>query len=168
MHDLKATVTKEDTNPYLSFLSSIFAGLGEMGMLDQDSVNTASQEVAEQLYSYLEANGHIPNLTAYPDKTDFEALNHVVNHINKFICLSGEYKLQLATENKIILLINNGLCTICPKSAAKTKVEDSLCHIPSIIEKLVNLIIKPGHLKLTTKGFEKEGSTCCVEFKLTE
>ena len=46
MPDLKQIVLDRDLNPYHSFFASFFAGLGEMGMLNQGSINIVARRAS--------------------------------------------------------------------------------------------------------------------------
>ena len=47
MPDIKQIVLDRDLNPYHSFFASFFAGLGELGMLNQGSINIVAKRASE-------------------------------------------------------------------------------------------------------------------------
>jgi hypothetical protein len=105
MEDFKAKVIERNLNPYHSFLSSFFAGLGELGMLNQGTGNIVSRRAADYLYSFLDAIELLPNPAFYANITDLEALKYIIDHINEILSLLGRYKLQLSEQKKAVFLI---------------------------------------------------------------
>ena len=47
MADIKTVVIERGLNPYHSFFASFFAGLGELGMLYQGSINIVAKRAAD-------------------------------------------------------------------------------------------------------------------------
>ncbi len=166
MEDFKAKVLERNLNPYHSFLSSFFAGLGELGMLNQGSVNIVSRRAAEYLYSYLEAKELLPNPAFYANIIDLEALKYIINHINEILSLLGSYRLQMSEPKKAVFLIDSSYCRICPKGVGGAEIKGTICPIPSFVGTLVNLIMGHEKIVLLTKGIEKEGITCKAEYKI--
>ncbi|MEN8173956.1 MAG: hypothetical protein ABFS03_13880, partial [Chloroflexota bacterium] len=157
--DFKTKVIARDLSPHHSFLASFFAGLGEMGMLNQGSVNVVSRRAAEYLYSYLQAKDLCIDPADYADKPDLEALKYVMDHINEILSLLGSYELQITQDNQAMILIEASLCRICPKGVGGAEIKGTLCPIPSFFEKLVNFIMQEDKVSLITRGIEKEGTT---------
>ena len=80
MPDIKATVINRDLNPYHSFLSSFFAGLAELGMINQGSINIVAKRAADYLYSYLDAKEILPDMGAVPGDTITFKINGIPAH----------------------------------------------------------------------------------------
>ncbi|RLD08894.1 MAG: hypothetical protein DRI65_00885 [Chloroflexota bacterium] len=166
MADIKQVVLERNLNPYHSFFSSFFAGLAELGMINQGSINIVSKRAAEYLYSYLEAKEILPDLGAVPGDTPTEVAKNLILYINKILNLVGEYDFKDAEDGMAVLMIAGNTCRICPKGVGGAEVKGTLCPIPTLIENLVNRIAQKDLLELVTSGIEKEGSTCKAYFKV--
>ena len=160
MADIKATVIERDLNPYHSFLASFFAGLAELGLVNQGSINIVSKRAAEYLYSYLDAKEILPDMKAVPGDTTAEVVKNLILYVNKVLSLMGDYDLQEAGNGQVVLLVAGDKCRICPKGVGGAAVKGTFCPIPSFLESLVNRIAGKDIIKLITNGIEKEGTTC--------
>ena len=168
MSDFKSKVIDRDLNPYHSFLASFFAGLGEMGLLNQGSVNIVSRRAAEYLYSYMEAKDLLPDENEIKSKSGEELVTYLIDYINGILSLIGKYQIEANGNENWSFLIDGSLCRICPKGVGGAEVKGTLCPVPSFIENLINLMMTTDTIKMLTKGIEKEGTTCKAEFTLTE
>ena len=166
MADIKATVIERDLNPYHSFLASFFAGLAEMGLVNQGSLNIVSKRAAEYLYSYLDAKEILPDMKAVPGDTTAEVVKNLILYINKVLSLMGGYDLQEAGSGQVVLLVAGDKCRICPKGVGGAEVKGTFCPIPSFLESLVNRIAGKDTIKLITNGIEKEGTTCKAYYEV--
>jgi hypothetical protein len=167
MPNNKQIVLERDLNPFHSFFSSFFAGLAELGMINQGSINIVSRRAADYLYSYLEAKEILPDISKVPGETPVELAKNLFLYINKILRLVGKYDLQESGEGQAVLLLAGDTCRICPKGVGGAEVKGTLCPIPSLVENLVNQIAQQDLLELTTKGIEKEGTTCKAYFKIS-
>jgi hypothetical protein len=166
MPDMKQVVLERDLNPYHSFFAAFFAGLGELGMLNQGSINIVSRRAAEYLYSYLEAKEILPDPQAVPGNTPAEVIKNYILYINKILALVGEYDLQPVGEDQVVLLVSGNTCRICPKGVGGASIKGTLCPIPSLLENLINRIAQKDMVRLITNGIEKDGSTCKAYFQV--
>jgi hypothetical protein len=167
MPDLRKTVLERDLNPYHSFLASFFAGLAEMGMLNQGSINIVSKRAAEYLYAYLEAKEILPDLEQYAGSPERERVEAVIEYLNSILSLMGGYHLVQTGPDQLALMIAGKQCRICPKGVGGAAIEGTFCPIPNFIESLVNRITREETLDLVTPGIEKEGTTCKAVFQLS-
>ena len=166
MVDLKKVVLERDLNPYHSFFASFFAGLGELGMLNQGSINIVAKRAADYLYAYLDAKEILPDMDTVPGESKTEVIKNLILYINRILSLVGEYDLQDAGDDQVVLLIAGNTCRICPKGVGGAEVKGTLCPIPSLLESLINMIAQKDMLELISPGIEKEGSTCKAYFKV--
>ena len=166
MADIKATVINRDLNPYHSFLASFFAGLAELGMVNQGSIIIVSRRAAEYLYSYLEAKEILPDMNTVPGDTTAEVVKNLILYVNKILSLMGGYDLQDVGDGQVALMVAGDKCRICPKGVGGAEVKGTYCPIPSFIETLVNKLAGKETIKLITKGVEKEGTTCKALYEL--
>jgi hypothetical protein len=166
MADLKQVVLERDLNPFHSFFASFFAGLGELGMLNQGSINIVAKRAAEYLYAYLDAKEILPDMSVVPGNTEAEVIKNLILYVNKILALVGEYDLQDADQGQVVLMITGNKCRICPKGVGGAAVKGTLCPIPSLLESLINKIAQKDMVKLITTGIEKEGPTCKAYFEV--
>jgi hypothetical protein len=166
MADIKQVVLERDLNPYHSFFSSFFAGLAELGMINQGSINIVARRAAEYLYSYLDAKEILPDMSAVPGDTPTEVAKNLILYINKILSLVGEYEFKDTEDGMAVLLITGNTCRVCPKGVGGAEVKGTLCPIPSLVESLVNKIAGKEMLDLVTTGIEKEGPSCRAFFKV--
>lgn len=166
MLDIKQVVLDRDLNPFHSFFASFFAGLGELGMLNQGSINIVSKRAAEYLYAYLEAKEILLDMNAVPGNTAAEIIKNLILYVNKILNLVGEYDLQKVDDDKVVLLITGNRCKICPKGVGGAAVRGTLCPIPSLLESLLNKIAQKDIVELITTGIEKDGPTCKAFYKV--
>ena len=166
MTDMKQVVLERDLNPYHSFFASFFGGLGELGLLNQGSINIVSKRAADYLYSYLEAKEILPDMDSVPGDTPADVIKNLILYVNKILSLVGEYDLQPLDEGQVVLLISGNTCRICPKGVGGAEVKGTLCPIPTLLEGLINRIAQQEMVKLITNGIEKEGSTCKAYYQV--
>ena len=166
MADIKATVINRDLNPYHSFFASLFAGLAELGILNQGSIIIISRRAAEYLYAYLEAKEILPNINAVPGDSTAEVVKSLVLYVNKILSLMGGYDLQDVGNGRVALMVAEDKCRICPKGVGGAEVKGTYCPIPSFIESLVNKLVGMETIKLITNGIEKEDTTCKALYEL--
>jgi hypothetical protein len=166
MADIKQVVLERDLNPYHSFFASFFAGLGELGLLNQGSINIVSKRAAEYLYSYLDAKEILPDMESVPGETPVIVIKNLILYINKILSLVGEYDLKQLENDQAVLLITGNTCKICPKGVGGSDLKGSLCPIPALLESLINRIAQKEMVELITNGIEKEGSTCKAYYQI--
>lgn len=166
MADIKQVVLERNLDPFQTFFSSFFAGLAELGMINQGSINIVAKRAAEYMYSFLEAKEILPDISAVPGETSTEVVKNLFLYINKVLNLVGDYDLQEAEDGQALLLISGNTCRICPKGVGGAAVKGTLCPIPSVVESLVNRIAQDDMIKLITSGIEKEGTTCKAYYQI--
>ncbi len=166
MPDIKQIVLDRDINPYQTFFAAFFAGLGEMGMVNQGSINIVAKRAAEYLYAYLEAKEILPELKSVPGNSQAEIIKNLILYVNKILNLVGEYDLQQVDQEQVVLLISGNTCRICPKGVGGAGVKGTLCPIPSLLESLLNLIAQGEIINLITHGIEIDGETCKAYYQV--
>jgi hypothetical protein len=164
--DIKQVVLERDLNPYHSFFSSFFAGLAELGMINQGSINIVAKRAADYLYSYLEAKELLPDMSAVPGNTTTEVANNLILYVNKILSLVGEYEFKDVDDGQAVLLMTGSTCRICPKGVGGAEVKGTLCPIPNLVGSLVNQIAQKELLELVTAGIEKDGPSCKAYFNI--
>jgi hypothetical protein len=166
MSDMKQVVLERDLNPYHSFFASFFGGLGELGLVNQGSINIVSKRAAEYLYSFLDAKDILPDMDTVPGDTTVDIVKNLILYVNKILSLVGEYDLRQVDGDQVVLLISGNTCRICPKGVGGAELKGTLCPVPTLLEGLINRIAQEEMVKLITAGIEKEGSTCKAYYQV--
>jgi len=166
MNDIKKTILERDLNPYHSFLSAFFAGMAELGLVNQGSMNIVSRRAAEYLYSYLEAKEILPDMDRVPGDTKVEIVKNLILYINRLLSLMGGYDLQLNEQGQAVLMIEAEKCRICPKGVGGAEVKGTICPIPSFLEGLINHIAGEKLVQLESTGIEKVENQCQAYFQI--
>ncbi len=166
MVDNKSVFVERDINPYHCLLASFFAGLAEMGMANQGSINIASRRAAEFLYDYLDAKGLLTELKKFDDVTTMESIGYHSQFINSLLNIMGKYDVIIVSEDEYTLQIDGNMCRICPTTVGGADIKGSLCPIPFFLEKMINLLSGQEVLELQTAGIKKDGTNCLTSFKI--
>ena len=166
MPDVKATILERDLNPYHLFISSLFAGFAELGLVNQGSINIVAKRAAEYLYTYLEAKEILPDMSVVPGDTNTEIVKNLILYINKILNMMGGYDLQEVGDDQVVLIIAEDKCRICPKGVGGAEVKGTLCPIPNFFESLINRIAGKEILDLVTDGIEEEETTCKAYYQI--
>jgi hypothetical protein len=166
MNDIKKTILERELNPYHSFLSAFFAGMAELGLVNQGSMNIVSRRAAEYLYSYLEAKEILPDMDRVPGETKVEVVRNLILYINRLLSLMGGYDFQLNDQDLAVLKIEAEKCRICPKGVGGAEVKGTICPIPSFLEGLINHIAGENLVKMTSTGIEKDGDICRAYYQI--
>jgi hypothetical protein len=166
MVEIKQVVLERDLNPYHSFFASFFGGIGDLGLLNQGSINIVSKRAADYLYSYLEAKEILPDMGSVPGDTPVAVMKNLILYVNKILSLVGEYDFKQIENNQAVLLITGNTCRICPKGVGGSEVKGTLCPIPTLLEGLINNMAQKDMVKLITNGIEKEDSTCKAYYQI--
>lgn len=166
MNDIKKNILERELNPYHSFLSAFFAGMAELGLVNQGSMNIVARRAAEYLYSYLEAKEILPDMDQVPGETKVEVVRNLILYINRLLSLMGEYDFQLSDQDLAVLRIEAKKCRICPKGVGGAEVKGTICPIPSFLEGLVNRIAGEKLVQLNSTGIEKDGDLCRAYYQI--
>ncbi len=166
MNDIKKNILERELNPYHSFLSAFFAGMAELGLVNQGSMNIVARRAAEYLYSYLEAKEILPDMEQVPGETKVEVVRNLILYINRLLSLMGGYDFQLSDQDLAVLTIEAEKCRICPKGVGGAEVKGTICPIPSFLEGLVNRIAGEKLVILNSTGIEKEGDLCRAYYQI--
>ena len=155
----KAKIEARNLEPQHVFLASFLAGLNEMGMLNQASVNVASRRAGQYLADYAKAIGTVPAAGS----TKVESAKLFVEHLDTIMKLGTQ--LQTVEENGLVVVkvLSKG-CRFCPKGVGEAALEGTLCPYPALIKEFVNQLLPEGQkLKLAMQGrrpLHKEGDNC--------
>ncbi len=166
MIDIKAAASNCDYSPYHSLLSSFFAGLAELGMINQGSINIAAKRAAQHLYSYLDARENLPDMRTIPGDTTAEVVKNLILYINKILYLMDGFDLQEADAGRVVLLVEGDNCWIYPTGVWGTEDKCTLCPISSFLESLVNQVADQKILDTVTTSIDKQGTICKVYYKI--
>ncbi len=159
---LAEKIQERQLEPHHIFLASFLAGLNEMGILNQASVNVAARRAGRYLAEYARVRGGLPE----PGATATETAQRYVAHLDALMGLGT--KLEIGTENgsAYCKVVSSG-CRFCPKGVGEAELEGTICPYPGLIEEFVNQLLPEGErvsLVMTNRRpLAKEGGACLVQ-----
>lgn len=140
-------IESRNLQPYHIFMASFLAGLNEMGMLNQASVNVASRRAGRYLAEYAKAKHDLPS-TSGDAKADAKSF---VDYLNRVVGLGTEVDVT-EEEGGLRMRIVSSSCSFCPKGVGEAELQGTLCPYPGLIEEFVNnLLTGDVTLRLVTK-----------------
>ena len=166
MPDIKHLIEERDINPYHSFLSSFFAGLAEMGMINQGSMNIVSKRAAQYMYGYFEAKDLLDAIDTPARELDENSIRSYIDFVNQQLELVGNYQILKESDGQYIFQIAANSCRICPKGVGGAAIKGTFCPIPSFFKHLVNLLLGEELLSLQSSGINKVEGNCRAVFIL--
>jgi hypothetical protein len=122
--------------PHHVFLASFLAGLNEMGMLNQASVNVAARRAGRYLAEFARARGDVPE----PGPSPSETARRLIEHLNGLMDLSTMLEISSEAGIASCRIVSRG-CKFCPKGVGEAELEGTLCPYPGLIEEFVNQLI---------------------------
>ncbi len=159
---LAEKIEERQLQPHHIFLASFLAGLNEMGMLNQASVNVAARRAGRYLAEYVRVRGGLPE----PAGTAAETAQRYVAHLDELMGLGT--KLEIGQENGTTWckVVSNG-CRFCPKGVGEAELEGTLCPYPGLIEEFVNQLLPEGQslslVMINRRPLAKEEGVCLVQ-----
>lgn len=162
--ELRDKIEKRELLPYHIFMASFLAGLNEMGMLNQASVNVASRRAGKYLAEYIRAKG-----VFQPESTSrFDKARQLINHLDSLLQLGTKLLVEAGPDGTECAVISMG-CKFCPKGVGEAELKGTLCPYPGLIEQFVNELIAPlppMKLKMTNRRqLVKSADRCIVKLK---
>ncbi len=149
---------------YNVMLASFLAGLNEMGMLNQASVNVASRRSGKYLAQFAKLKTELPELGA---ETAQNAVM-LIEHLNSILPLGTDIAAELDSGNAVLRVGNKG-CRFCPKGVGEAELSGTLCPYPGLVLEFVNALLPQGQsveLVLTDrKPMGKDENGCIITLK---
>ena len=135
---LSDKIDKRELLPYHILVASIFAGLNEMGMLNQASVNVASRRAGKYLAEYTQTQGLLDAeaLTA----PHAEKVKRLIEKLDALIELGTRVTVSGTVDGAEIRIFSMG-CKFCPKGVGEAELKGALCPYPGLIEEYVNAFL---------------------------
>ena len=147
--------------PYHIMVASLFAGLNEMGMLNQASVNVASRRAGRYLSEYASAKGGVEKISR--DASRNEKVQALVKVLDTMLELGTRVKVGVTPDDVEIAIVSMG-CKFCPKGVGEAELKGALCPYPGMVEEFVNSFLPPEEkVKLASidrRQLRKQGDSC--------
>ena len=161
---LAEKIRERELEPHHIFLASFLAGLNEMGMLNQASVNVAGRRAGRYLAEYVKAQGDLPE----PAGTIVETAQRYVAHLDSLLRLGTRIEIGGDGKTTWCRVASNG-CRFCPKGVGEAELEGTICPYPGMIEEFVNQLLPDGQkvsLVMTNRRpLVKDGGDCLVRLE---
>ena len=161
---LKEKIDVRQLEPGHVFLASFLAGLNQIGMLNQASVNIAARRAGSYLAEYVKAVSRGNVLHDTLEENPAAALNR----LDEMLGLATEMKV-FTDGNITTCKITSSTCKFCPKGVGEAELEGTICPYPGLFEEYLNGVLPEGEtLKLVVtnrKSLIKQDQSCIIEFK---
>ena len=160
-------VQERGLEAYNVMLAAFLAGLNEMGMLNQASVNVASRRSGRYLAEFARLKTTLPEM-GDDVKANAAAL---IEHLNSILTLSQELSVESGPSGAV-LRITGSKCRFCPKGVGEAELEGTLCPYPGLVVEFVNALLPEGQsvqLVMTNrKPMSKTDAGCVITLQPKE
>lgn len=133
---LNDKIEARNLQPYHIFMASFLAGLNEMGMLNQASVNVASRRAGRYLAEYAKARHDLPASSGAVT----EDAKSFVDYLNRVIGLGTQVDVKDGPDGLQMRVVSSS-CSFCPKGVGEAELQGTLCPYPGLIEEFVNSLL---------------------------
>ena len=161
---LKEKIDVRQLEPGHVFLASFLAGLNQIGMLNQASVNIAARRAGAYMAKYARAVNSDDALHDTPEENPTTALNR----LDEMLGLATDMKVS-TDGNVTTCKITSSTCKFCPKGVGEAELEGTICPYPGLFEEYLKEFLPEGEtLKLVVtnrKSLVKQDQSCIIEFK---
>ncbi len=158
----KVKIDARELEPQHILLASFLAGLNEMGMLNQASVNIAARRAGRYMADFVKARGDLPE----PGATKEQSAQRYVAHLDKIMKMGTKIDVEHRLDDVVVKVMSAG-CRFCPKGVGEAELQGTLCPYPALIEEFVNQLLPEGQkFKLSMKDrrpLHKVGDNCEIE-----
>jgi len=159
---LAGKIEERQLEPHHVFLASFLAGLNEMGILNQASVNVAARRAGRYLAEYARVRGGLPDQGAYPAQT----AQRYVEYLDAMLGLGTKMEIGEQDGTAYCKIVSEG-CRFCPKGVGEAELEGTICPYPGLIEEFVNQLLPEGEtvslVMSNRRPLVKEGGSCVVQ-----
>jgi hypothetical protein len=156
-------IRERELRPQHILVASILAGLNEMGMINQASVNVASRRAGRYLADYTKATGR--SGLAAEIVTRAEKIRALVEKLDELLELGTRVRLGATTQGIEIAIISMG-CKFCPKGVGEAELKGALCPYPGLVEEYVNGFLEAGEkvklLSINRRQLRKIDDQCYI------
>jgi hypothetical protein len=163
--DLRTEITRRDINQHNAFLFAIFAGMVDLGLVNQGVVNELAKKTAAYMMNYYSAKDiefAIGNDSLETNVTFlFDFFNGDLNFVKEYAIerSGGGVRLSVASQ----------FCRICPKGLGGAELKGTLCIIPHFFMHLMNHYLSRQNQLVLRKGqpsITKEAGNCIISYEL--
>ena len=165
--DLKTEITRRDINQHNAFLFAIFAGMVDLGLVNQGVVNELARKTAGYMINYYTAKDIEFSLgTDSLEKNVaflFDFFNGDLNFVKEYVIDRSNGGVQLAIASQF--------CRICPKGLGGAELKGTLCLIPHFFMHLMNYFLARDNQLTLAKGvnpIKKEAGNCIVSYDVAQ
>jgi hypothetical protein len=160
---LSDKIEERALRPHHIMVASMLAGLNEMGMLNQASVNVASRRAGRYLSDYAKARESLDSLAAGLSRT--EKVHRLVRLLDELLELGTQVEVVEADTGFDVGILSAG-CKFCPKGVGEAELKGALCPYPGMIEEFINAFLSPEEkIKLVSidrRQLRKKGDNCSM------
>ena len=165
--DLKSEIARRDINQHNAFLFALFAGMVDLGLVNQGVVNELAKKTATYMINYYVAKG-----IELPIGTDSleENVEYLFDFFNGDLNFVKEYAIDRSSGG-VRLAVSSQFCRICPKGLGGAELKGTLCLIPHFFMHLMNyFLIRENQLSLPkgTAPIRKEGGSCIISYDVVQ
>ncbi len=163
--DLKTEITRRDINQHDAFLFALFAGMVDLGLVNQGVANELAKKVASYMINYYTARDIEFSLGTESLEKNVAFLFDFFNSDLNFV---KEYTIE-RPDTGVRLVVASQFCRICPKGLGGAALKGTLCLVPYFFMHLMNYFLARENQLTLAKGaapITKEGTSCVVSYEL--
>jgi len=158
---LAEKISERELEAHHIFLAAFLAGLNEMGMLNQASVNMAARRAGKYLAEYARTREDLPG----PEFSTAETATKLIAFLDSILGLGTTIEIRAEGEEAICRVLSSG-CRFCPKGVGEAELEGTLCPYPGLIEEFVNQLLPENEkmrlVMVNRRPLIKEGDGCLI------
>jgi hypothetical protein len=163
--ELKTEIEKRSINQHNAFLFSIFAGMVDLGLVNQGVVNELAKKAASYMINYYTAK----DVTFALGSDSLEKnVSFLFGFFNGDLNFVKEYGIEPSGEG-VRLAIASQFCRICPKGLGGAEIKGTLCLIPHFFMHLMNHYLPQTDgisLRRGRPPVVKESGNCIIDYEL--
>ncbi len=166
MVDLSVEIERRDINQHNFFLFSLFAGMVDMGLINQGVVNELAKITAGYLLNYYTTKNIQFELN---EEDPFGNIDILFSFFNQNLNFVKEYQIEKSGENSLNISIRSDLCRICPKGLGGAEIKGTLCIIPHLTMYLLDDYLPTGNKISLIKGepgIKKIEGNCVITYEI--
>ena len=158
---LAEKIDERELEAYHIFLAAFLAGLNEMGMLNQASVNMAARRAGKYLAEYARTRNDLPA----PEFSTADTARSLLSFLDRILGLGTKLEIQAEGESTECRVLSSG-CRFCPKGVGEAELEGTLCPYPGLIEEFINQLLPENNemhlVMINRRPLIKEGDSCLI------
>ncbi len=165
--DLRTEIARRDINQHNAFLFAIFAGMVDLGLVNQGVVNELAKKTATYMANYYSAKDIE---FAIGNETLEKNVAFLFDFFNGDLNFVKEYSIDRSGEG-VRLSISSQFCRICPKGLGGAELKGTLCLIPHFFLHLMNHYLSRQNQLVLPKGqpsVRKEAGSCIISYECAQ